>query len=320
MRRTKAFWELIGLYFIVNAGTCFFYTITEPSTAVRWILVIVIVFFFLLFATQFYAYARKNTRLVATRDEYYRQLEEELRKQSEAGQKKTQFIRNAYHEVRSQFWGVFIISRILADAGQKGYVRDMNKMLSDLSNASGNLEMLLSNILDYARYESGVSEKPYYEAINLRQNLAELIDIARYAAREKNVRIDFQVSDEIPDRVVCDRVKINQVMTNLINNAVKFSNPASDIVLFLHKDANRWRISIKDQGKGIPPALLPNIFDLFVTTRHRDSDREGLGLGLYIVRQLVTALQGEITVHSEENAGSCFIVHLPILPLTLTHT
>ncbi len=320
MRRTKAFWELIGLYFIINAGSCFFYTLEEPSTAVRWLLVTVIVFFFLLFATQFYAYARKNTLLVSTRDEYYRQLEEELKKQLEAGQKKTQFIRNAYHEVRSQFWGVFIISRILADAGEKGYVRDMNKMLSDLSNASGNLEMLLSNILDYARYESGISEKPYYEATNLRQSLAELIDIARYAARYKHVRIECHVTDEIPDRIVCDRVKINQVMTNLIDNAVKFSDPASDIALFLHKDTNRWRISIKDQGKGIPPALLPNIFDLFVTTRHRDSDREGLGLGLYITRQLVTALQGEITVHSEENAGSCFIVHLPILPLTLTYT
>ena len=92
MRRTKAFWELIGIYFIINAGTCLFFSIAEPSAAVKWILIIGIIFFLLLFATQFFAYTKKNALLVADRDEYYRQLEEELRKQLDSGQKKTQFI------------------------------------------------------------------------------------------------------------------------------------------------------------------------------------------------------------------------------------
>jgi signal transduction histidine kinase len=314
MQKTKGSWDLLCVYLIINGGTCVFYAIAEPSGAVRWILALVIFFFFLLFAMQFYASRRKDALMIAGREEYCRQVEAELKKQLEAGQKKTQFIRNAYHEVRSQFWGVHVISRMLMRATEKGYARNRNKMLADLSSASANLEMLLSNILDYAKYESGISEKPYYEVIDLRRNLAELVEISRYAAQEKNIRINLQASNEIPDAVVCDRVKINQVLTNLINNAINFSNPDSDIFLFLHRDPDRWRISIKDQGRGIPAALLPNIFDQFVTTRQRGRAGEGLGLGLYISRQLVTSLQGEITVHSEEHTGSCFIVSLPILP------
>src|ERR1700748_2383851 len=92
------------------------------------------------------SFTRKDPLPTAGRDEYCRQIERELKILRKADQKKTQFIRNAYHEVRSHSWGVFVISRILADAGKKGYVKNMNKMLDDLSNASQNLKMLLSNI------------------------------------------------------------------------------------------------------------------------------------------------------------------------------
>ena len=190
----------------------------------------------------------------------------------------------------------------------------MNKMLSDLSNGCHNLQLLLTNILEYAKCESGISERPHYEAVDLRRNIAELIDIAQYAASEKNIRIESYVMEDIPDYVACDRIKINQVMTNLINNAIKFSRPDSSVVVHLHKDTDSWRISIKDQGKGISPTQLPYIFDAFFTERSERNNTEGMGLGLYITRQLVSVLQGEINVDSKENAGTCFTVHLPITP------
>src|ERR1700678_1143109 len=97
MQKTKVSWDLICLYLIINAGTCIFYAVAEPSGVVRWILAVVIFFFFLVFGMQFYASRRKDARLIAAREEYCRQVEGELEKQLEAGQKKTQFIRNAYH-------------------------------------------------------------------------------------------------------------------------------------------------------------------------------------------------------------------------------
>ena len=320
MLRTNTFWVHLCLYCIINAGAFFLYVMGGQSPLIRWTVALVILFSFFLFAAHFHVYSKKNTLMVASIEAYCRQVEEALQKEIEAGQKKTLFIRNAYHEVRGNFWGVFIITRMLANASQEGSVKDLKKVLGDLSNGCHNLQLLLSNILDYSKYESGISEGPHYEATDLRRNLVELIDFARYAAYEKNVRIESHVSDEIPDYVACDRVKFNQVIINLVNNAIKFSNPGSDIIILFNKgSSDRWRISIKDQGKGIPPALLPHIFDPFVTAKNRNSLGEGLGLGLYITRQLVADLKGAIDVHSEENAGSCFIVTLPIIPFESLH-
>lgn len=315
MQRTNTFWAHICLYCIVNAGAFFFYSMAGQSTLVRWTLAFLILFSFFLFAAHFHFYTKKNTLLVANKDAHCLQVEGTLQKEIEAGQKKTQFIRNAYHEVRGNFWGVFIISRMLANASKKGNVKDLNKVLGDLSNGCHNLQLLLSNILDYSKYESGLSDGPNYEATNLRRNLDELIDFARYAAHEKKVTINSHVSDEIPDYVACDRVKFSQVITNLVNNAIKFSNTDSIIEVLFDKDSSeRWRISITDQGKGISPALLPHIFEPFVTTKSNNSVEEGLGLGLYITRRLVADLKGEIDVDSKENTGSTFVVTLPIIP------
>jgi signal transduction histidine kinase len=317
MRNTKTFWVHLFLYFISNIGAFYFYVLSGQSAMGRLILALIIVFFFFLLATHFYVFSRTNALQAARMEGYCREAHADLKKEQQAGEKKTEFIRNAYHEVRGQFWGVFAISRVLSEMGQKRHQGNMNKMLGDLSAGCYQMQLLLSNILDYAKYDSGISEKLHYEVTDLRKNLAELIDIARYAAGEKNVRIESHISDEIPDEVTCDLVKFNQVVRNLINNAIKFSNPRSTIFVALQKDSDWWRISIKDQGKGIPPELLPFIFDLFVTTRTGDGTGEGLGLGLYITRKLVSTLQGQITVTSEENAGTCFIVSLPILPIEL---
>jgi len=240
-----------------------------------------------------------------------------LKRELEAGQIKSQFIRNAYHEVRGQFWGVYVISKLLRKGQQKGYASYLYKGLEDLSNGCHNLQLLLTNILEYARYESGIPEGPRYEAIKIRRNMAELIEIAQYAASEKNIKIESYISEEIPDYIAYDRIKMNQVMTNLINNAVKFSKPDSIIVVRLNKDTDKWHISIEDQGKGITRSKLPFIFDPFDNGKDRGGHSEGMGLGLYIVRQLVTALKGDIRVKSDEDTGSCFTVELPIIPFEL---
>ena len=268
---------------------------------------------FLLAAFAYY-FIKKNGRLITRLKDYSRKVETALEKEVSAGQKKTTFIRNAYHEVRGQFWGVFIIIKILAKAQQTGQIQNMNKMLGDLTNGCQNLQLLLTNILEYSKFESGISEMPLLEPVNLRLKIAGLIDLCQYAANEKNIRINYCATDDIPDYVACDGMKLTQVVINLINNAIKFSKPNTTIAVLLHKDFDRWRISVKDHGKGICPDRLPYIFDPFVTEKNTDNNWEGVGLGLHITKQLVTALQGEIQVSSEENAGSCFTVYLPIIP------
>jgi signal transduction histidine kinase len=253
------------------------------------------------------------------KNKYSRKVETELEKEVISGQNKTTFIRNAYHEVKGQFWGVFVLIKILMKAYQTGQIQNMNKMLGDLTNGCQNLQLLLTNILEYSKFESGIWERPFFEPVNLRSKIGGLIDLCQYAADEKNLQIDCCFSDEIPDYVACDDMKLTQVVINLLNNAIKFSKPGTTIAVLLHKDIDRWRISIKDHGKGIRPDKLPYIFDAFVTGKDRHSNAEGVGLGLHITKQLVAALQGEIQVSSEENAGSCFTVHLPMIPFETSH-
>src|ERR1700744_5065371 len=235
MRRTRSLRIHLFLYGILSATAFYFYVLPGQSNLIQWLLALFLVFSFFLLAGHVYVFTRKTSLMEARLQAYCQKIEADLNNELEAGQKKARFIRTAYHEVRGQFWGVFVIARILTKARQNSSVRNMNKMLTDLSNGCHNLQLLLTNILEYAKYESGISERPHYEAVDLRRNIAELVDISRYAAFEKNIRIESYISDDIPDYVACDRVKINQVMTNLINNAIKFSAPGTGIVVHLHK-------------------------------------------------------------------------------------
>jgi signal transduction histidine kinase len=271
--------------------------------------------FILLSIAVIYYFINKNNHLITNLKEHTRKVETELEKEVISGQKKTTFIRNAYHEIKGQFWGVFVLIKILMKAHQTGQIQNMHKMFGDLMNGCQNLQLLLTNILEYSKFESGIWDRPFFEPVNLRSKIGGLVNLCQYAANEKNLQIDCRISDEIPDYVACDEVKLTQVVINLLSNAIKFSKPGTAIAVLLLKDFDRWRISIEDHGKGISPDKLPYIFDAFVTGNERHNNAEGVGLGLHITKQLVATLQGEIQVSSEENAGSCFTVHLPIIPL-----
>jgi signal transduction histidine kinase len=278
----------------------------------RWGIYALMLFLLVAFA---YYFVNKNGQLLRRLKEHSRKVETELEKEVISGQNKTKFIRNAYHEIRGQFWGVFIIIKVLAKSQRTGQTQNMSEMLNDLTNGCQNLQLLLNNVLEYSKFESGISELPLLEPVNPRLKVGGLIELCQYAANEKNIQITYRAADDLPDYVACDVMKLTQVVINLINNAIKFSKPDSVISVMLHKDLDRWHISVRDYGKGICPDRLPYIFDPFVNGKYRDNNSDGVGLGLHITKQLVAALQGEIEVSSEENAGSCFTVCLPILPI-----
>jgi len=268
---------------------------------------------FLLAASAWY-FVNKNGRLLCRLKEYSRKVETDLQKEVTSGQNKTKFIRNAYHEIRGQFWGVFIIIKVLAKSQRTDQTQNISNILNDLTNGCQNLQLLLNNILEYSKFESGILELPLLEPINPKLKIGGLIKFCQYAADEKNIQINYWAADDLPDYVACDGMKLTQVVLNLINNAIKFSKPDTIIGVMLQTDPDRWRISVSDHGKGICPDRLPYIFDPFMNGKYRDNNSNGVGLGLHITKQLVTALQGEIEVSSEENAGTCFTVYLPILP------
>ncbi len=275
----------------------------------------------LLLAAFCYYFVNKNAQVLRNLKEYSRKVETDLEKEVISGQNKTIFIRNAYHEINGQFWGVFTIIKIISRSQRTGQIQNMSEMINDLTNGCQNLQLLLNNILEYSKFESGILELPLLEPVNPRLKIGGLIGLCQYEANEKNMQITYRAADDLPDFVASDVVKLTQVVLNLINNAIKFSKPGTTIDVVLHNDIERWSISVSDRGKGICPDRLPYIFDLFLTGKYRDGNSDGVGLGLHITKQIVAALQGKIEVCSEENAGSCFTVYLPIVPLnTLKET
>lgn len=276
----------------------------------RWAAYAVIIF---LVAILFYLYARNTDKLLLNLKDYSKNIETNLTKEMISNQKKSKFIRNAYHEIRGHFWGVFVIIKILSKAQNQQEIKNIGKVLFDLNNGCQNLQMILSNILEYSKYDAGIMEKPLYEPVNLQLLISGLVDISRYAANEKSITIEYSTFGDIPSYIVCDRLKLTQVITNLMNNAVKFSKPNSSILIRLERENDSWKISIKDQGKGISPDRLKYIFDPFISERNSESNMEGVGLGLHITKHLVSILNGQISVSSAVDVGSCFIIHLPVL-------
>jgi signal transduction histidine kinase len=132
------------------------------------------------------------------------------------------------------------------------------------------------------------------------------------AAMEKNITVSWEYPPHLPT-IVSDRMKVKQMLTNLINNALKFTDEGSVVISFQLIDEGRTlEFKVTDTGSGIPKDLLPFVFDKFrqidsTTTRHYS----GAGLGLYIVKTFANLLEGSVDAHSKVGEGSVFVVRVP---------
>jgi signal transduction histidine kinase len=261
----------------------------------------------------FYLYARNNNRLLNRLKDYSGQIEINLEKEEKENRMKTIFISNAYHEVRGSFFGVFVIIQILSEMESVEKLQDWKKLIYNLRSACENLKMVLNNILEYSKYSSGIHDQVYPEPINVRLLIRNLVDIGQYSASEKKVHINLHVSDDVPEFVDCDRLKITQIATNIISNAIKFTRKESAVFVRIEKENSYWKITVEDAGEGMNSEKLDRLFEQpFVTEKSIDQNREGVGLGLHITRQLVETLKGKITVSSRKGVGTSITVYIPL--------
>jgi signal transduction histidine kinase len=286
--------------------------VEEPlSDIMRWGAYAVIIFLVILI---FYLYARNNSRLLNRLKEYSGQMEVNLEKEERENRMKTVFISNAYHEVRGSFFGVFVIIQILSEMESIEKLQDWKQLICNLRSACENLKMVLNNILEYSKYSSGIHDQVYPEPVNLRLLIGTLVDIGQYSASERMVHIDLHVSGDIPEFVECDRLKVTQIATNIISNAIKFTRRESNIRVRIEKEGNYWKINVEDAGEGINSEKIERLFEQpFVTEKSSDQNREGVGLGLHITRHLVETLKGKITVSSKKGEGTSVTVYIPVV-------
>lgn len=222
------------------------------------------------------------------------------------------FLANMSHEIRTPMNAILGFTRLLYETNpsqeQKGFI--------DAIHFSGeNLLVIINDILDLSKIQSGKMTIEKCE-FNLHELLTGIIAIIRPKAQEKGLKLITKIDQHIPSTIKGDPVRLNQVLTNLISNAIKFT-PKGSVTLEINSTASEnqdvlLEFKVKDTGIGIPVDKQSQIFENFVQASN-DTTRKygGTGLGLAIVKNLVELQDGKVSVHSQPNAGSTFTVHLP---------
>ena len=230
-------------------------------------------------------------------------------KAEKASNMKSEFVANISHEIRTPINGIIGMANLLNDM-------DLNKeereCINIISHSSGILLSIINNVLDFSKIEAG---KILLEFTNV--NIRNLIDKEKlvFAQRisEKNLSLNIYINNNIPDIIVSDILKIQQILTNLINNAIKFTDYGS-ISIIVYNENNFINFSIKDTGMGIAADIQEKLFKPFIqgdntTTRTYG----GTGLGLSICKSLVDILKGKIILLSYEGMGTTIIFSIPLM-------
>ncbi|WP_298816049.1 sensor histidine kinase [Chloroflexus sp.] len=226
---------------------------------------------------------------------------------------KDEFLAVAAHELRSPLAAVRSYADLLLRREQQreGDPRDIHG-LTILTQQVAHMLRLVDNLLDVSRLDAGQFDLQYQQT-NLVTLAQQVIDQQRPSAGNRELLIESETPELI---VACDAVRIRQVLTNLLNNAIKYS-PAESVIsvrlrhtLLPASNSPAALISVSDQGPGIPPEERERVFQRYY--RAPGKRAEGLGLGLYLSREIVQLHGGQIWIESREGQGSTFMVLLPI--------
>lgn len=232
----------------------------------------------------------------------------ELIKLNEA---KNRFLGIAAHDLRSPIGNILNFSQLLREQIEEKINPSQIKILEIIESSSEFLLNLLNELLDISSIESG-RVKITKELTDLEELITNNISENRVSSEKKEIQIYFNLLNNVP-KINVDKSKINQVLNNLINNAIKFSFPNHTIHITLASNKTEVNISIRDQGQGIPFDELKTVFEPFTTTSTKSTNNErSTGLGLSIVSNIIKAHDGRIWVESTLGVGSTFHIILPI--------
>ena len=239
---------------------------------------------------------------------------EELKKQKEIAELsdklKEQFLANVSHEIRTPMNGVLGMAHLL---NKTNPTKEQEEYIDAIKISASNLMVIINDILDFSKINAGKIEFNENE-FNFRDLMKGIIQTLQVKADEKKIKIGCTIDYRIKDNLVGDPIRLNQILINLMGNAVKFTENGKillDVKLLDQKDnICKIRMKIKDSGIGIPENKLQSIFESFEQAENNKRRYEGTGLGLTIVKQLVELQGGNISVTSRINEGSEFTVDM----------
>lgn len=252
------------------------------------------------------------SKRIRQQQQLFNQLNESEKKVREAGIIKENFMANMSHEIRTPMNAILGFTNLL----QKEPLNQKSReFVNSIQTSSENLLTIINEVLDFSKIEAGmmrIESNPF----SLRGLLHSVETMFASRVQSKNLQLTVAVDESIPDVLEGDAVRLTQIMVNLVNNSVKFTN-AGGISINVTPgsgtgDQLEISFSIKDTGIGIPPGKINTIFERFQQGDEETTRKYGgTGLGLAIVKQLVELQNGKITVSSEQYTGSEFVFTIP---------
>ncbi|MCX6342003.1 MAG: ATP-binding protein [Fimbriimonadales bacterium] len=226
---------------------------------------------------------------------------------------KSSFVAMASHELRTPLTAIKGFSSTLLEGLDVDMYskEDQREFLGIVVGECDRLRRLIDDLLNTSRIEAGESLKPNYTHVDIRTLLDKVQKVQQQATTKHTVKLE--VANELPDSIVGDEDKLDQILTNLLNNAIKYAPNGGDVTIHAKREGNELVIGVKDQGLGIPKDHLGKVFEKFHRVNNEDNRKiYGTGLGLFLVKHLVEGVHmGKIWCESEVGVGSDFIFRIP---------
>jgi len=241
-------------------------------------------------------------------EEYQKELIKAKEQAEQARQIKESFLANMSHEIRTPIHGIIGLTYMMRNTELD---KEQNEIVDLLDSSSQSLLGVINDILDISKIEAGK-----FKIVRAETDLAQLsrsvIDLLKFKAKEKNIKLHVEISPDCPQTVIADSLRLNQILMNLISNGIKFTEKGQVTlevkVLDSKGNSSQIEFSVTDTGIGIPKDKLKQIFKSFEqagdTLAHRFG---GTGLGLSIAKRLAELKGGSLSVKSVEGKGSKFI-------------
>lgn len=236
------------------------------------------------------------------------QLEKAKQDAEQANAAKSMFLANISHEIRTPMGVVIGLSDMIQ---KEDNIHAIHEMSSNINRVSNMLLNIINDVLDYEKINKGVMDIVDVEYFT-DDIVTDFRTIGAGRSEMKGLKYSIHVSDTLPKVLYGDEIRLRQIGTNIINNAIKYTDQGSvDVLVDYDLEREMVILSVKDTGKGIKPEDIPYIFDSFQRVDIKNNRHiEGTGLGLAITKKLTDAMGGSVKVASEYGVGSTFIAEV----------
>ena len=247
-------------------------------------------------------------KLISSRNSLLLKLEESNLKANSANEMKSKFVAGISHELRTPLNGILGFSELVE---MSETLEEAKKYGGIIRSSSAHLHQLVNTLLDLAKIEAG-QMTTVYTVSKVWELFESVVSLHRYEAEKKGLLLTLNVSQGLPEVIRTDRIKLMQVLNNLVSNAVKFTEHGA-IFVNVGLTADKWEISVVDTGVGMSREQIAGVFERFNNIKLesiRTSGKEGAGLGMALCRELIELMHGTIELQSELNSGTSVKIKL----------